>query len=49
MDTETAYRLHKNERRAFLRRERYANDPIWRLTKLKAEREYRLRRKLRNA
>lgn len=35
------------QRRAERRRELYASDPVWRLTKLKRNREGRLREKLR--
>lgn len=43
--TDQLWRDYKNEERAKRRRELYANDPIWRLTKLKDNRERRLRAK----
>ncbi len=42
-ETDRAYRRHENLKRAARRRWLYANDPIWRLTKLKANAEARRR------
>lgn len=42
-ELEEALRLADNEKRAKHRRELYANDPVWRLSKLKACRESRQR------
>lgn len=45
MTTDRLYATIMNERRAARRRELYATDPIWRMTKLKDNWERRERRK----
>lgn len=45
MDADRLYADWMNERRAKRRRDLYASDPIWRLTKLKAKWEFRERKR----
>jgi hypothetical protein len=45
LETERVWRLVVNEQRRMRRRHLYRADPIWRLTKLKDNRERRLRAK----
>lgn len=45
--TDALWRAIRNEARAERRRHLYQSDPLWRLSKLKANRETRLRAKLR--
>ena len=47
LTTEQLWREFRNEQRAKRRRQLYRDDPIWRLTKNKDNRERRLRAKLR--
>ena len=44
--TEQVWREYRNACRAERRRELYRTDPLWRLSKLKANREHRMRAKL---
>lgn len=45
LSTEQAWRVVRNKARADRRRELYRTDPVWRLTKLKDNRERYLRAK----
>lgn len=45
MTTEDAWRMHRNEIRAARRKHLYYTDPVYRLTKLKDNRERRARAK----
>ena len=45
-DTDALWKAHCNELRRERRKQLYHSDPIWRLTKLKDNRERKLRAKL---